>query len=183
MARIIDRNHIAILFETITGQCQKRGSISIDGDDKLDLDSFLVSHPGLGAVVVPRKAHPGPEHNEHFCRQAIANATGAPYFHHGADRAVMVHPAGHVVSVHQGNVPGLDHPDVGHQLISHSSADVGDKHLGDRKFLRKYEVVHKETGQVERIITALVDEPMDILPASPLVNHDVRILFISNPVE
>jgi hypothetical protein len=183
MAGIIDRRHIAILYETITGQCQKRGSISIDGDDKLDLDSFLASHPGLAAVIVPRKAHPGSDHNEHFCRQAIANATGAPYFPHGADRAVMVHPEGHVVSIHYGNVHGLDHPDTGHQLISHSSADIGDEHLSGRKFLRKYEVVHKETGQVERIITALVDEPVDILPTSPLADHDIRILSIPVLVE
>lgn len=172
---VIDKSHIAILYEIITGQCQKRGSISIDGDDKLNLDDFLANHPGLAAVVVPRNSHPGPNHNEHFCRQAIANTTGTKYFPYGADRAVMVHPIGHVVSIHQGNVPGLDHPDPEHQLISHLTADIGDKHLGGRKFLREYEIVHFETSRVARTITALVDEPIDILPASPLVDHDVRI--------
>jgi hypothetical protein len=135
MTRIVDENHIAILYETITGQCQKRGSISIDGADELDLDGFLANHPGLAAVVVSRNAHPGPDHNEHFCRQAIADHTGKPYFPHGADRAVMVHPAGHVISVHSGNVPGLDHPNHGHTLMSHPTAEVGDVHDG-RRFLR-----------------------------------------------
>jgi hypothetical protein len=109
MARIIDRRHIAVLYETITGECQKRGSIAIVGDDTLDLDAYLAKHPGQEAVIIPRSSHPGPDHNEHFCRQAIADHTGAPYFPHGADRAVMVHPAGHIVSIHLGNVPGLDH--------------------------------------------------------------------------
>jgi hypothetical protein len=93
MNRIIDGTQIAILYETITGQCQKRGSIGIDGDDTLNLDAFLDRHHGLAAVVVSRTLHPGPDDNEHFCRQAIADVTGTPYFHRGADRAVAIrHP-------------------------------------------------------------------------------------------
>ena len=126
MARVIDHTQIAILYETITGQAQKRGSISIVGDDRLDLDEFLARHPGLGAVVMPSGSQAGLDHNEHFCRLAIATATGTPYFPCGADRAVMVHPAGHVVSVHYGNVPGLDHPHPGHRLVSHQTAEVAD---------------------------------------------------------
>jgi hypothetical protein len=134
---VIDKNHIAILYETITGECQKRGSISIDGDDKLDLDVFLAKHPGLAAVVVERHLHPGPQHNEHFCRLAIAGHTGKPYFPYGADRAVMVHRHSRkVVSVHYGNVPGLDKPDHDHELISHDAAEVDDVHHAQQTFLR-----------------------------------------------
>jgi hypothetical protein len=175
MARIIDRHHIAVLYETITGECQKRGSIAIVGDDTLDLDAYLAKHPGQEAVIIPRSSHPGPDHNEHFCRQAIADHTGAPYFPHGADRAVMVHPAGHIVSIHLGNVPGLDHPDPDHQLISHLAADIGDRHAGGRVFMREYAVVHSETGKIAHTITARVDEPLDLMPSSPLDGHHVQI--------
>lgn len=172
---VIDKNHIAILYETITGQCQKRGSISIDGTDTLDLGAYLAKHLGIDAVVVPRSSHPGPDQNEHFCRQVIADHTGSPYFPHGADRAVMVHPAGHVVSAHLGNVPGLDRPDPGHQLVSHLTADIGDQHVGGRMFLREYAVVHLETGRIIKTITVFVDEPVDIEPSSPLGDHYVQI--------
>lgn len=115
---------VAVLYETITGQCQKRGVITTD--EPFDLDAFLAAHPGLAAVIIPRDELPGPDQNERHFRQAVADHTGTSYFEHGADRAVMVHPAGHVVSVHHGNVPGLDRPDDGHRLVSHRTAEVGD---------------------------------------------------------
>ncbi len=147
MTRIIDKHSVAVFYETVTGECQKRGSRSIDGDDTSDIDAFLALNPGLEAVIVPRTALPGLHAvvppggdspvtaNEHFFRHAVANHTGMPYFKYGADRAVMVHPAGHVVSAQLGNVPGLDNPHPGHTLISHQTAEVGDIFDGQR-FLR-----------------------------------------------
>lgn len=184
--RVIDKTQIAVLYETITGQCQKRGSISVDGAETLDVDDFVARHPGLGAVIVPRVALPGLQAvnrglrtitaNEHFFRRAVAAQMDVPYFEFGNDRAVMVHGiSSRAVSVHHGNVPGLDHPDPGHSLISHLSADVGDRHNGAREFLREYAVIHPQTGDVVRMIVAPVDEPVDTMPTSPLHGHNVRV--------
>jgi hypothetical protein len=137
--RIIDRATVAILYEIITGQCQKRGSIHCTGDDKIDIDEFLAAHPGLNAVLVPRAALPFDgladkcleDDNERFFRQTIADHTKTAYFPRGADRSIMVdHSTGEVVSIHLGNVPGLDRPDPGHQLISHMTAEVGHRWNG-----------------------------------------------------
>lgn len=183
---VIDKSHVAILYETITGQCQKRGTISVDGSETFDIDAFVARHPGLGAVIVPRADLPGLHAvnrrlraitaNEHFFRLAVAAQMNTPYFEFGADRAVMVHGTSRrAVSVHHGNVPGLDNPDPGHSLISHLSADVGDMHDGARDFLREYAVIHSQTGEVVRMVFAPVDEPVATMPASPLLQHHVRV--------
>lgn len=151
MTRRIDSTQVAVLYETITGQCQKRGVITTTSGT-VDIDAVLASNPGLAAAIVSRSALPGGAQNETFFRQVVATATGTAVFAHGADRAVQVDGSGNVVSLHNGNVPGLDKPDTGHQLISHAAAEVGDTYAAG-VFSRRYVVFNATTGLVASVVT------------------------------
>src|SRR5690242_8109323 len=108
MARIIDSTQVAILYETITGHCQKRGTVTTDSTE--DIDAYLARHPGLAAVIVAKSALPGIDQNRAFFRQSIATATSTSVFPHGADRCIQVGPSAvtPVISVHYGHVTGLE---------------------------------------------------------------------------
>jgi hypothetical protein len=151
----IDHTQVAILYETITGTCQLRGKIVIVGPETIDVTAFLAKHPGLSAVIrsaaLPR--------DDTSCRQAIALATGKSVLTGNEDRCVQV-SAGTVVSENHGNVPGLDAPDAGHQMITHPTAKVGDTFAAG-VFSRRYVLAVKTTGTVQSVVTL----PLGSLPS------------------
>jgi hypothetical protein len=171
---VIDATQVAVLYETITGTCQKRGSISCTGSDTVDITAFLAAHPGLAAVIVERSSLPGPNANEAYFRQVISTATSTPLLTGHEDRCIQVGPNAvtPVVSINRGNVTGVDEPDPGHSLVTHAHAEVGDTYThATGAVTRRYAVVNPTTGLVDQIANLAVGPsiPLSPIPGDVLV--------------